>query len=162
MHMREAIDKLMADFNKFLEENAVFKGEGAASLNDMKDMLASLPQYQEQREKVCIHFKDEWNTYALQFSLHLSMAQDCMAIFERDKLPVAAAVEQVSVCTPSSSSDQGCVELRDRVDGRGKDAKASGRGDGPFAGFKRNHASNLVWRMITTHSLPATSTRSAS
>jgi len=55
MHMREAIDKLMADFNKFMEENAGFKGEGAASLNDMKDMLASLPQYQEQREKVnCI------------------------------------------------------------------------------------------------------------
>jgi syntaxin-binding protein 1 len=53
MHMREAIDKLMADFNRFLEENAVFKGEGAASLNDMKEMLASLPQYQEQREKVC-------------------------------------------------------------------------------------------------------------
>jgi len=26
--------------------------EGAASLNDMKDMLANLPQYQEQREKV--------------------------------------------------------------------------------------------------------------
>lgn len=25
--------------------------EGAANLNDMKDMLASLPQYQEQREK---------------------------------------------------------------------------------------------------------------
>jgi len=69
MHMREAIDKLMADFNKFLEENAVFKGfvssdaksaimthsrlrEGAANLNDMKEMLANLPQYQEQREKV--------------------------------------------------------------------------------------------------------------
>ena len=28
------------------------KREGAATLNDMKDMLASLPQYQEQREKV--------------------------------------------------------------------------------------------------------------
>ena len=26
MHMREAIDRLMADFNKFLEENAGFKG----------------------------------------------------------------------------------------------------------------------------------------
>ena len=26
MHMREAIDKLMSDFNKFLEENAGFKG----------------------------------------------------------------------------------------------------------------------------------------
>ena len=26
--------------------------EGAANLNDMKDMLANLPQYQEQRDKV--------------------------------------------------------------------------------------------------------------
>ena len=26
MHMREAIDKLMADFNKFVEEHAVFNG----------------------------------------------------------------------------------------------------------------------------------------
>ncbi|KAK7048040.1 Sec1-like protein [Favolaschia claudopus] len=79
MHMREAIDKLMADFNRFLEENAVFKGEGAASLNDMKEMLASLPQYQEQREK---------------FSLHLNMAQECMGLFEKDKLPVVANIEQ--------------------------------------------------------------------
>ncbi|KAG6821215.1 hypothetical protein H0H93_004037 [Arthromyces matolae] len=78
-HMREAIDKLMADFNKFLQENAVFKGEGAATLNDMKEMLANLPQYQEQREK---------------FSLHLNMAQECMDIFERRKLPLVANVEQ--------------------------------------------------------------------
>lgn len=79
LHMREAIDKLMADFNKFLTDNAVFKGEGAANLNDMKEMLANLPQYQEQREK---------------FSLHLNMAQECMAIFERDKLPLIGNVEQ--------------------------------------------------------------------
>lgn len=26
MHMREAIDKLMTDFNKFMEENTNFKG----------------------------------------------------------------------------------------------------------------------------------------
>jgi syntaxin-binding protein 1 len=26
MHMREAIDKLMGDFNKFIQENAAFKG----------------------------------------------------------------------------------------------------------------------------------------
>ena len=26
LHMRETIDKLMLDFNKFLEDNAVFKG----------------------------------------------------------------------------------------------------------------------------------------
>lgn len=81
MHMRETIDKLMADFNKFLVDNAVFKGEGAANLNDMKEMLANLPQFQQQRE---------------EFSLHLSMAQDCMGIFERDKLPLIANVEQVS------------------------------------------------------------------
>ncbi|KAA1469037.1 Sec1-like snare protein [Dentipellis sp. KUC8613] len=79
MHMREAIDKLMADFNKFMTDNAGFKGEGAATLNDMKDMLANLPQYQEQREA---------------FSVHLNMAQECMDIFERDKLPMVANVEQ--------------------------------------------------------------------
>lgn len=30
--------------------------EGAANLNDMKEMLANLPQYQEQREKVRLPF----------------------------------------------------------------------------------------------------------
>lgn len=75
--------------------------EGAATLNDMKDMLASLPQYQEQREKVrrqSAHYSfigSITNTEPLQFSLHLSMAQECMDIFERDKLPVVATVEQV-------------------------------------------------------------------
>ena len=28
MHMREAIDKLMADFNQFMQDNAGFKGYG--------------------------------------------------------------------------------------------------------------------------------------
>ncbi|KZS94659.1 Sec1-like snare protein [Sistotremastrum niveocremeum HHB9708] len=88
MHMREAIDKLMADFNAFLQENAGFKGEGAATLNDMKDMLANLPQYQEQREK---------------FSLHLNMAQECMDIFERNNLAALAAIEQN--CATGLTSD---------------------------------------------------------
>ncbi|KAF9269115.1 Sec1-like snare protein [Marasmius fiardii PR-910] len=88
MHMREAIDKLMADFNKFLEDNAVFNGDGAASLNDMKDMLASLPQYQEQREN---------------FSLHLNMAQECMDKFEKEKLPLIANVEQN--CATGATAD---------------------------------------------------------
>ena len=75
--------------------------EGAATLNDMKDMLASLPQYQEQREKVRgqsahrLSIASITDTEPLQFSLHLSMAQECMDIFERDKLPVVATVEQV-------------------------------------------------------------------
>ncbi|KAF8202229.1 Sec1-like snare protein [Pholiota molesta] len=97
LHMREAIDKLMLDFNKFLEENAVFKGEGAANLNDMKDMLASLPQYQEQREK---------------FSLHLSMAQDCMELFEKAKLSDLASVEQCCATglTAEGKTPKGLVE----------------------------------------------------
>lgn len=51
-----------------------------ANVNDLKDMLASLPQFQTQRE---------------QFSLHLDMAQECMSLFEKKKLNVAAHVEQV-------------------------------------------------------------------
>ena len=52
------------------------------NVNDLKDMLASLPQFQTQRE---------------QFSLHLDMAQECMGLFEKKKLNVAAAVEQVRI-----------------------------------------------------------------
>ena len=33
LHMREAIDKLMADFNKFMQENAGFKGSVGAFLS---------------------------------------------------------------------------------------------------------------------------------
>ena len=74
----------------------------------MKDMLASLPQYQEQREKVRPSVAHPIHTpYSIltrprprprsraQFSLHLNMAQECMDIFERDKLPAVASVEQV-------------------------------------------------------------------
>ena len=42
-------------------------------------MLASLPQFQTQRE---------------QYSLHLDMAQECMSLFERKHLNMAANVEQ--------------------------------------------------------------------
>jgi syntaxin-binding protein 1 len=50
------------------------------NVNDLKDMLASLPQFQTQRE---------------QFSLHLDMAQECMSLFEKKRLNIAAGVEQV-------------------------------------------------------------------
>jgi syntaxin-binding protein 1 len=54
--------------------------EKATSLNDMRDMLASLPQFQEMRD---------------QFSLHLSLAEKCMEIFEEKKLLEVGLVEQV-------------------------------------------------------------------
>ena len=94
MHMKDTIDKLMTDFNKFLQENTNFTDklshpstitnfrEKATSLNDMRDMLATLPQFQETRD---------------QYSLHLTMAEKCMEAFEEKKLLEVGLVEQVSL-----------------------------------------------------------------
>jgi hypothetical protein len=52
----------------------------AVNLNDMKKMLATLPQFQNMKEK---------------FSVHLSIAQECMSLFERERLAETATIEQV-------------------------------------------------------------------
>lgn len=82
-HMKDTIDKLMGDFQKFMDENPHFTkqdAEGSNSLNAIKDMLAGLPQFQEMKEA---------------YSLHLTMAQESMNIFQRNKLADLASVEQV-------------------------------------------------------------------
>jgi syntaxin-binding protein 1 len=80
-HMKDTIEKLMGDFQKFIDENPHFTNENADtnSLNAIKDMLAGLPQFQELKEA---------------YSLHLTMAQECMNIFQQHKLPDIASVEQ--------------------------------------------------------------------
>lgn len=80
-HMKDTIEKLMGDFQKFIDENPHFTNENAdtTSLNAIKDMLAGLPQFQELKEA---------------YSLHLTMAQECMNIFQHHKLPDIASVEQ--------------------------------------------------------------------
>ncbi|KAH8594446.1 Sec1 family superfamily protein [Bisporella sp. PMI_857] len=80
-HMKDTIDKLMGDFQKFIADNPHFTNQegDATSLNAIKDMLAGLPQFQELKEA---------------YSLHLTMAQECMNIFESNKLPDVAATEQ--------------------------------------------------------------------
>lgn len=80
-HMKDTIDKLMSDFQKFLDKNPHFAQEGAdaSNLNVIRDMLAGLPQFQEMKEI---------------YSLHLTMAQECMNRFQTDKLPDIASVEQ--------------------------------------------------------------------
>ncbi|KAF2459129.1 Sec1 family superfamily [Lineolata rhizophorae] len=79
-HMKDTIEKLMGDFQKFIADNPHFtNAEDGASLNAIKDMLAGLPQFQEMKEA---------------YSLHLTMAQECMNIFQHHKLPDVAAVEQ--------------------------------------------------------------------
>ncbi|KAF4619072.1 hypothetical protein G7Y89_g14775 [Cudoniella acicularis] len=80
-HMKDTIEKLMGDFQKFIAENPHFtNSEGdATSLNAIKDMLAGLPQFQELKDA---------------YSLHINMAQECMNIFEHHKLLDIASVEQ--------------------------------------------------------------------
>jgi len=78
----------------------------------MKDMLASLPQYQEQREAVCFlpsFFSFSFLcSFAVQFSLHTTMAQDCMTIFERASLPLIGNVEQVGGILKFASAFSQC------------------------------------------------------
>lgn len=81
-HMKDTIEKLMGDFQRFIDENPHFTNSdtgNASSLNAIKDMIAGLPQFQEMKEA---------------YSLHLSMAQECMNIFQNHKLPDLASVEQ--------------------------------------------------------------------
>ncbi|KAL7807615.1 syntaxin binding protein 1 [Trichoderma gracile] len=80
-HMKDTIDKLMGDFRKFLEQNPHFTKENTdtTSLSAIRDMMAGLPQFQEMKEA---------------YSLHLTMAQECMNIFQRHKLSDTAVTEQ--------------------------------------------------------------------
>ncbi|KAF2708912.1 Sec1-like protein [Pleomassaria siparia CBS 279.74] len=84
-HMKDTIDKLMGDFQRFIADNPQFTNQdsqnatGVNGLNAIKDMIAGLPQFQEMKEA---------------YSLHLTMAQECMNIFQRNKLPDLASVEQ--------------------------------------------------------------------
>ena len=80
-HMKDTIDKLMSDFNKFLAQNPNFtdKNQDPTNLNAIKDMIAGLPQFQEMKEA---------------YSLHLTMAQEAMNVFQRHKLPDVASIEQ--------------------------------------------------------------------
>ncbi|KAL7627472.1 syntaxin binding protein 1 [Parahypoxylon ruwenzoriense] len=80
-HMKDTIDKLMGDFQKFLDENPHFTNANSdtTSLNAIKDMMAGLPQFQEMKEA---------------YSLHLTMAQECMNIFQHHKLAEMSPTEQ--------------------------------------------------------------------
>ncbi|SPO29474.1 related to syntaxin binding protein 1 [Ustilago trichophora] len=96
LHIAEAIDKLTKDFKQHAGEQGAF-ADPNSSLNDMRDMLASLPHMQEMKEKL---------------SLHLTMAQDCMNRFEKSKLPAQAMVEQncATRLTPEGAKPKTLVE----------------------------------------------------
>lgn len=60
----------------------LFSSGSSTSLYAIRDMMASLPQYQGQKD---------------MYSLHLTMAQECMGIFEKKNLPDVALLEQVRI-----------------------------------------------------------------
>lgn len=112
LHMKDLIDKLVSDFEKFRAKNPQFEersvackvmlnishaneillsGDQPSSLNNIKDMLAGLPQFQEGKEA---------------YSLHLGMAQDAVNVFTKRRLPDIASVEQVCDWNISVGSQQ--------------------------------------------------------
>ncbi|KAI0018382.1 Sec1-like protein [Xylariomycetidae sp. FL0641] len=80
-HMKDTIDKLMGDFQKFLDQNPHFTNAdgNTTSINAIKDMMAGLPEFTEMKEA---------------YSLHLTMAQECMNIFQHHKLSEMSPIEQ--------------------------------------------------------------------
>ena len=71
---------LLRRFLKSYADGHLLFSDNPTSLNNIKDMLAGLPQFQEGKEA---------------FSLHLNMASDAMNIFQNRKLADIASVEQV-------------------------------------------------------------------
>ena len=82
-HMKDTIERLMGDFQKFLDDNPHYNnptsGNDANSLNIIRDMMIGLPQFQEMKEA---------------YSLHLTMAQESMNAFQGRKLADLATIEQ--------------------------------------------------------------------
>lgn len=101
MHMKDTIDKLMADFNKFCQEHVNFTDQfthlsinadcrsKATSLNDMRDMMAALPEFTETRS---------------QFALHINVAERCMNIFKDKNLTELGLLEQVIILLTFSNT----------------------------------------------------------
>lgn len=58
----------------------IISTSNTTSVNTIKDMLAGLPEFQKGKEA---------------YSLHLTMAQECMKVFQDHKLTDLASVEQV-------------------------------------------------------------------
>ena len=82
MHMKDLLEKLVADFNKFRADNPHFADEtegSTTSVNAIKDMLVGLSGFQEGKEG---------------FALHLEMAEKCVKIFQERKLMDVGAAEQ--------------------------------------------------------------------
>lgn len=99
LHIKETIDKIINNLKDFQEEHGVFSKTGTTSIEDVKDMLAGLGQYQEGQE---------------QFSLHYNMAKQCMDLFGNPKRKLAAMANIEQNCatgvTPEGRTPKTLVE----------------------------------------------------
>ncbi|KAI7892453.1 Sec1-like protein [Mucor mucedo] len=100
MHIASTTEKLIDDFNAFLNENKISSGGGpttAVSLNDMKNMIGNLPQYQEMKTR---------------FSAHMNIAAACMTEFKDQNLETIGLLEQDMACgeTPDGEQPTNLVE----------------------------------------------------
>jgi syntaxin-binding protein 1 len=100
MHIANTTEKLISDFNAFVNENKISSSGGpatAASLNDMKNMISNLPQYQEMKTR---------------FSAHMNIASECMNEFKSQNLEEIGLLEQDMACgeTPDGEKPKNLVE----------------------------------------------------
>ncbi|KAG0227954.1 vacuolar sorting protein VPS33/slp1 [Actinomortierella wolfii] len=81
MHIVETTSTLTSKLNKFIAEHEAMRGDKdkVATLNNIKDQLASLPEYQDLKSK---------------YSTHIHMAKECMRIFEKYKINELGLIEQ--------------------------------------------------------------------
>ncbi|KAL9135469.1 MAG: hypothetical protein Q9175_003335 [Cornicularia normoerica] len=101
LHMKDLLEKLASEFQAFKAKNPQFaESENPSSLNNIKDMLAGLPQFQEGKEA---------------FSLHLNMASDAMNVFQKRRLADIASVEQQSLATGLDEDHKKPKNLADQV-----------------------------------------------
>ncbi|CEG67894.1 hypothetical protein RMATCC62417_04248 [Rhizopus microsporus] len=94
MHIASTTEKLIEEFNRFINENKKSSGEGqttAATLNDMKNIISNLPQFQEMKSK---------------YSAHMTIASDCMNEFKYQNLEVIGLIEQNMACGKTPEGDE--------------------------------------------------------
>lgn len=86
-HFAEAVDYILTNFQKFLNENKAASAAlghqgnetGVDALKAMKETLSSLPQFQSLKQK---------------YSIHISICQDAKMYFEKRNLDLVASVQQ--------------------------------------------------------------------
>ncbi|KAI8875001.1 Sec1-like protein [Backusella circina FSU 941] len=111
-HIAVLTEKLTNDFNKFMAENKMATTGGSTTignLNDMKNIISNLPQFQEMKAK---------------YSAHMTIANDCMLDFKEQNLENIGMIEQDMACgencdgTPLSSTNifEKLIEFVDDAD----------------------------------------------